>query len=305
MKLNFVLACVPFFALTLNLSSVKAQQKNDRPLNNQLASPRLRSVITNDLGETNIEYVTDGHRHKIRLDGKKIVELYVDDKKVAEEDYAKYDSIVNKILVQIEKDRVQAEADRHQAMLDREQAEKDRKQADEDRKQAESDRKQADEDRKQADEDRKQVELNRKQVDESRKQAESHRRQVDENRKQAESDLRQADEDRRQAESDRRQAVKDRMQAEKDRKQAEKDRAQAEEDRKLMQEMMDELVKEKIVQNKDALKSIVLDETELIVNGTKQPDALHLKLKTKYLRNIHGRINYKNSDGSHRLSIDN
>jgi len=291
MKLNFVLACVPFFALTLNLSSVKAQQKNDRPLNNQLASPRLRSVITNDLGETNIEYVTDGHRHKIRLDGKKIVELYVDDKKVAEEDYAKYDSIVNKILVQIEKDRVQAEADRHQAMLDREQAEKDRKQADEDRKQAASDRKQADEDRKQADEDRKQVELNRK--------------QVDENRKQAESDLRQADEDRRQAESDRRQAVKDRMQAEKDRKQAEKDRAQAEEDRKLMQEMMDELVKEKIVENKDALKSIVLDETELIVNGTKQPDALHLKLKTKYLRNIHGRINYKNSDGSHRLSIDN
>jgi hypothetical protein len=272
MKINFLLALMLVISLSLQSCILNAQQKNNRDKD----GGTTLNVMTDMSGESLINFTEDGHRYKIRLTGSKITEMYVDDKKVAEEDYAKYDSLVKKILAQIEKDRKQAEEDRKQAEKDRQQADKDREQANEDRKQAEKDRERADQDRKQADKDREQ----------------------------AEKDRQQADEDRKRADRDREQAEKDRVQAGKDRAQAEIDRKQAEEDRKLLEEMITDVVKEKLVENKEALKSLVLDDTEFSVNGVKQPDNLHSKFKAKYLKNNHRRINYRNSGEYRQMSID-
>jgi len=276
MKIKFLLASVLVIASALQSSNVNAQQKNEKQKNDGGTSLNVMTDMPDGSGETLINYTEDGHRYKIKLSGSKVIEMFVDDKKVAEEDYAKYDSLVKKILVQIEKDRKQAEEDRKQAEKDRQQADKDREQANEDRKQAGKDRERADQDRKQAEKDREQAEKNRQ----------------------------QADQDQERAEKDREQAGKDREQAEKDRKQAEVDRKRAEEDRKLLNEMIDEVVKEKLVENKEALKSLVLDDNEFIVNGIKQPDNLHSKFKAKYLKSSRRRINYKNSVEFRGISVD-
>ncbi|MEP7374668.1 MAG: hypothetical protein ABI675_14835 [Chitinophagaceae bacterium] len=276
MKIKFLLAPVLAIALVFQTGTMNAQQKNEKQKKDGGTLLNVMTDMSSGSGETLINYTEDGYRYKIKLNGSKIIEMFVDDKKVAEEDYVKYDSMVKKILVQVEKDRKQAEEDRKQAEKDRQQADKDREQANEDRKQAEKDRERAEQDRKQADNDREQ----------------------------AEKDRQQADNDRKQAEQDRKQADKDREQAEKDRKQAEIDRKQAEEDRKLLNEMIDDVIKEKLVENKEALKSLVLDDSELIVNGINQPDSLHSKFKTKYLKSNHRRINYRNSDGFRGMSVD-
>jgi chromosome segregation ATPase len=222
-----------------------------------------------------INMTEDGHSYKIRLNGTTVREMEIDGKKIPESEFNKYDALIKKILKQMEEDRKQAESDRKQA-------EKDREQADKDRAQAELDRKQAEKDRVQADEDRKQAELDRVQADKDRLSAEEDRKQ--------------AEKDRAQAELDRKQAEKDRAQAEIDRKLAEEDRKLAEEDRKLYEQIVTEVISEKLVESRSALTSISLDSKEFTINGVKQPDAMHQKFAAKYLKDKNGsmRVNIRN-----------
>jgi len=274
MKNKILVTSALLVAISFHAGSVNAQQNR--------ASTESRSYMTDDSGESLLNFSEDGHRYKIRLEGSKIVEMYVDGKKVAEEDYVKYDTMIKKILVQIEKDRKQAEEDRAQAEKDRARAEKDRQQANIDREQAVKDRERAELDRKQAEKDRAQAEIHRSQADNDRKRAEQ---------------------DRLQAEKDRTHAEEDRKRAEVDRAHAEVDRKRAEEDRKQVEDMVNELVSEKLIESKDALRSLTLDNTELTVNGVKQSAELHSKFKSKYLKNGHSRINYRHADRFTQLEI--
>jgi hypothetical protein len=256
----------------MQVNSLNAQQKNEPAK----ATSRSSYSATTEDGETQINYSEDGHRYKIKLEGSKIIEIQVDGKKVPESDFAKYEPAVKKILEQMEKDRQQAEKDREQAEKDREQAQKDRARAEEDRKQAEKDRAQANKDREQSQKDRERSEEDRK----------------------------QAEKDREQAQVSRGQAEKDRAQAELDRKQAEVDRKLAEEDRKLFKALIDDAITEKLINDEDDLKSLVLDDTEFTVNGTKQPESLHSKYKAKYLKGRHTKISYRNSGNVRGMSFN-
>lgn len=276
MKRTFLLASVLLAVLAFSNNAAQAQQKKENGQTEIRGSLSVTTDTWDGSDETRINYVEDGHRYKIRLKGAKILEMYLDENKVAEADFPKYDPLVKKILVQIEKDREQAQKDRAQAERDREQAQRDRTQAEKDRQQAERDREQSAKDRTRAEGDRAQ----------------------------AEQDRRQAEKDRAQAGRDREQAVKDRAQAEKDREQAQKDRAQAEEDRKLMNAMIDELIKEKLINSRDDLTSLELDDTSLTVNGKKQAESLHGRFKEKYLKGKHNRLVYRNSGDTRQFSLD-
>ncbi|RYF88191.1 MAG: hypothetical protein EOO03_08960 [Chitinophagaceae bacterium] len=219
----------------------------------------------------------DGHVYKIRLKGNTVTEMEVDGKIIPASEYSKYDAFIKKLLKQLEEDRRQAE-------LDRKQAEKDREQADKDRVQAELDRRQADKDRIQAEADRTEAEKDIAQAEKDRTQAALDRRQADKDRIQAEKDRLQAEGDRNQAEKDRAQAELDRKQAEKDRAQADIDRKNAEADRKLYEEMIAELISDKLLESRSALTSIVLDNKEFSINGVKQPGAMQEKYAAKYLK---------------------
>jgi hypothetical protein len=225
-------------------------------------------ISSSNNGESFIDITEDGHSYKIRLNGTTVKEMEVDGKKIPESEFSKYDALVKRILKQIEDDRKQAE-------LDRQQAEKDREQADKDRAQADLDRKQAEKDRAHADDARKQAELDRVQADKDRLSAE---------------------EDRKNAEKDRAQAELDRKQADKDRAQAEIDRKNAEEDRKLFEQMVTEIISEKLVETRSALTSLSLDNKEFTINGVKQSDAMQQKFAAKYLKdkNSSMRVNIRN-----------
>ena len=262
--------------LILQSTSVLGQKRNDTRRLEGITMLNVSSDNWDGANETRMSFEHDGKKYRVRVNGSKIAEMYVDGQKVNETEFAKYDSLVQKILEQIAEDRKQAELDRKQAEKDRERAAKDREQA----------------------------ELDRKEADQHRRQAELDRVQADKDRLNADNDRRQAERDRERAMKDRERAELDRKQADKDRAQAEVDRKKAEEDRKMWEQMIDEVVADKIIGNRDELKSLLLSDDELTVNGVKQPDSTHKKFRSKYLKGERTKISYRNSDGFRGMSID-
>lgn len=246
----------------------------------------------------------EGPLYIMKLEDEKLVELYVGGRKVPADSFYVYNDLIEKIKLQIKKDReqarldrIQAEKDRAQAEIDREQAGRDRIQADKDREQAERDRGRAEKDREQAERDRVQAQKDAAQAREDARQGEREQEQSVKDRAQAEKDRQQAVLDREQAGRDREQAVKDRAQAEKDREQAgldriqaEKDRKQAEIDRAMMKAMISEIIKDGLAPDENSIRSLDLDEDAFFINGKKQTDAVHAKFKEKYIKTPEGRI---------------
>lgn len=247
----------------------------------------------------------NGKTYSIKRVDKKIQEMYVNGEKLSEDKYAEYDAVIKEIDEQIERDRAQAELDRQQAERDREQAGRDREQAERDRQQAMRDQEQAKLDRAQAEKDREQSVRDRAQAEKDRIQANLDREQAmrddvqaKRDREQAIKDRAQADRDRLQAEKDRQQAELDREQAAKDRIQAEKDRKQAEEDRKMLFSMVQDMINDKLVKDKDAINMFRLTNEEFWLNGVKQSAELHAKYKAKYIKQANYQINYGSSHGN-------
>ncbi|HVU98023.1 MAG TPA: hypothetical protein VHE34_22520 [Puia sp.] len=140
--------------------------------------------------------------------------------------------------------------------------------------------KQVEIDEAQAERDRAQGELDRQQADRDRAHA-------DRDRAQAEVERRQAARDREQAVHDQEQAVRDREQAARDREQAEADRRQAAEDRENFRRLTAFLVEKKLIPDAAGLKSLLLTDDELMINGKKADEAIHKELKEKFGRWAH------------------
>jgi hypothetical protein len=286
MKNNMVK--VTLLAIVLCAATAQAQEKkperNSATRTQRTGATSYLNVETDPANEgtQRITMHKNGEVYKIKLVHEKVTEIYIDDKKIPEENFPQYEPMIKKLLAQIKEDQEQAARDREQAARDRQQAEKDREQAARDRVQSEKDREQAGRDRLQADQDRKQAEQDRARAEVDRGQALKHREQAD---------------------RDRQQAVKDRARAERDRAQAEIDRKQAEEDRKLLAALIDDLVKENLIQSKDDLYAVQLSEESLIVNDKKQPAELHQKLKAKYLKTPGTRFTFTNRSGNSGFSI--
>ncbi|PWV46157.1 hypothetical protein [Chitinophaga sp. S165] len=305
MRTNYFTSNILLAACLLVLTiSVNAQQSTSSTSNYSSDGRNGKSRITiNDDDKTyHMEFVDD-----------KLSFLSVDGILVPQEKWGDYKKIVDSAIAQMKKDReqarldrIQAEKDREQARLDRLQADKDRQQALRDRAQAEKDREQAIKDRSRADQDKNQRLRDKEQADRDRLQADRDREQAERDRVQADKDREQAVRDRAQAEKDREQAVRDRLQAEKDREQAardrvqaEKDRAQAAADRKLLDEMMADMVSDKLINSAADLRLLTLTPTEITVNGIKQPDAVHKKYQDKYPRFAKNSLTYS-SNGQNR-----
>jgi hypothetical protein len=102
---------------------------------------------------------------------------------------------------------------------------------------------------------------------------------------------------------DREQSEKDREQAKHDREMAAIDRAHAEEERKLLDAMIDELVKDKLVESRDALTSLELDETGLYINRKEQSESLHQRYSQKYLKGKNS-FYYRKSGNNRQISVE-
>ncbi|GAB2787539.1 hypothetical protein GCM10027275_35420 [Rhabdobacter roseus] len=245
----------------------------------------------------------------VERDGK-ITELEIDGQTIPEDEIESYRSEIEPILAEVKVQREQAEVARAQADVMRKEAEIMRGQADQMRKGAEMFRANAEVTRQfaqhmreEAQKQRQAAEAMRVASNENRLYAEEARKQANQNRNEnAEAIRAQAEEARKQAEVARQQAAEARKQAEvlraeadvmrKDaevmRKEAEKKRAEFE---KMQADFIQELISEGVIRDKSGL-SYKLSAEELIVNDTKQPEALHQKLKAKYLKDVAAEMVY-------------
>lgn len=144
---------------------------------------------------------------------------------------------------------------------------------------AEADRLKSDEMRNKADEFKIEAEKMRQEAEVIRKQSNQSRAMAEEMRVQADKMRANADVQRQHAEEVRLQADVIRQQAAITRQLAEKQRAEYE---KMQEALISDLIKEGIIKDTKKL-SYRLSDDELVVNGVKQPAALHLKMKTKYI----------------------
>lgn len=269
MKRKFLSAPALLIALVLMTNTTEAQIKNESRKSNLPKSININSINSDGSGEMQMNYTQDGQRYKVKVNDSKIVELYIDDKKIPESDFAKYEPGIKKILAQVEEDRKQANIARAEAEKHRQQASKDR-------------------------------EL----VHKMREQAETNREQMHKLRLQAEQDRKRVSEERIHANREREKATLHRQDAEKHRAQAEIHRKKAEEDRKQMQMMFDELVNDKLVTDRESLTSLELDESKLVVNGKEQPADIHQRYKQKYLKDSQRQLQYRNSGGKKNLTLN-
>jgi hypothetical protein len=143
---------------------------------------------------------------------------------------------------------------------------------------------------------RVQARLDRQQAERDREQAGRDREQADRDREQAEKDRQQAGRDQEQAGRDREQAERDREQAGRDREQAERDRKRAAEDRAIMQSIMDDLVKDGLVPDKESVHSLKLNADEFLLNGKSLPEAVQKKYISKYVTGKGYSMSYHNED---------
>ena len=205
----------------------------------------------------------DSPHYSIRIEKDKVVELSVDGRKIPADSLYVYDSVIRKLTAKAAKDQYQAKVDREKAELAKEQAERDRMGADGEKEKADRDKEQA----------------------EQAMKMEQDMQQAKEQAEQAEMDMRRAKQDMQQAKRDLEQAMLEREKAERDRK-------LAAEDMEMTQRMIGEIVKDGLAPDTQSIVSITLNQDEFVLNGKKQPDAVHKKYATKFLVKPGYKISY-------------
>lgn len=224
--------------------------------------------IHSGTSESSYQITHNGKWYEIVERDGKITGLKIEGTVIPEDQIEAYRTELEPVMAKVREHQKEAELHRAQAELYR--------------REAEAHRKQADEYRVQADVMRQEAAAMREQAEKHRKEAENMRASREEYRTQVDTARRHAEEARRQAEAHRQQAEVHRREADEHRKKAEAQRAEYE---KMQEEFVNDLIQEGVIQSKSNL-SYRLNQDELVVNGKKQPDALHQKLRAKYLKEL-------------------
>jgi bla regulator protein blaR1 len=191
-------------------------------------------------GMTGVTNTTiDGKAYQIFIKNGQITNMYINGKKIPNEEIVNYKLILDKIYENMIIDQEMALYDSEKAIIDSKQELKDYEQAMRDSEQAMRDS------------------------------------------EQAMRDSEQAMRDSEQAMRDSEQAMRDSEQAARDSEQALRDSEQIVRDNE-MNEIIDELIAQKIIKNEKNLHSLMLNAEELVVNGIKQSADIHKIFKAKF-----------------------
>jgi colicin import membrane protein len=291
MKTNYLKHSLLIAAMALT-ATVYAQKKVKVTSEDYKYSNYDHTITRNGKQVEQIKTNWNGTLYQMELIAGKMTSLYIDGEEIPAAKWGEYNDVIVKIREQIRKDKIQAKKDQAQAVLDQQQAKRDQQQALKDQQQAKRDQQQAMRDQLQAKRDQEQAE--REQV-----HAKAEQQDALKDQEQAKRDQQQAARDQEQAGRDQEQAKRDQEQARLDQIQAKKDQEQAKEDQRLINQLIIDLVSDKIVPNANSVHEITLNAEEMTINGTKQPDSVFSKYKEKYKRFTTSNFSYGNRNGVH------
>lgn len=274
------------------------------------------SVFT---GKINTE--RKGKKYMVEIKDGQVYELYVDGKKIANERMADHKDITDQIMLQAKIDMKQSRKDMAQSKIDMEQSRKDleqskinleqsrkdmaqskidMEQSNKDMAKSKIDMAQSNKDMEQSEKDMAQSKMDMAQSDKDMEQSKKDMEQSKIDMAQLKKDMKQSKKDMEQSKIDMEQSKKDMEQSRKDMEQSKKymeqsrkdmeqskrDMAQSriamEQSRILQEKIIEDFISEHIISNKNELSSYKLDSKELIVNGIKQSDVIHKRIKEKY-----------------------
>jgi DNA repair exonuclease SbcCD ATPase subunit len=234
-----------------------------------------------------------GHYYKIVHVYDKPSVVYVDNRLVTGDELTKYNADIERIkssvkeddeerqMRQMERDRRQAERDDRQAVQDRQQQQREREQQIRDRQQQRYDQEQHRQERLQQQRDREQVQRDRAQEQQDRAQEQQVREQEQRDRAQEQQDRAQEQQDRiqeRSAQGD----DGDCRSCDGDWERNEQaQREQSAEDRAMLKKGIQVLVDEHIIGGTQNLRSLVLTDTDVSVNGVRQPSTIYQQMRTR------------------------
>ena len=229
------------------------------------------------------------HYYKIVNVYDKPSEVYVDNRLVTGDELTKYNAVIERIrstvkdddedreMRQMERDRRQAERDERQARHDQEQQRHDREQQQRDRAQQRHDQDQQRQDRIQEQQNRQQ-----EQQDRIREQQDRQREQQS---REDEGDCRSCDGDWERNEQ--------------------AQREQSAEDRAMLQKGIQVLVDEHVINGTQNLRTLVLTDTDVSVNGVRQPANIYQQMRSRLGDwALHGLSYGAAGAGSYSLSIN-
>lgn len=248
------------------------------------------SVIYSDIdkaaGKETVVLKTAGNEYKLVKQNGEVAYLVVNDEKIPQDKMSEYSELLKKINARLEIMRKEQEIrDKEQEVRDEEQRKRDAEQEVRNDEQKKRDSEQAIRDKEQEKRDAEQA-IRDKQQDKINAEQEIR------NQEQKKRDAEQAIRDKEQEIRNREQKKRDAEQAMRDKEQEKRDAEQKVRDAEL-KKLIDELVTDKIIKDKNATLSFTLTADEFIVNGEKQSPETLKKYKTKYINLVGGKFNFR------------
>jgi len=233
------------------------------------------------------------HYYKIVNIFDKPSEVYMDNRLLTGDELTKYNAIIERIKSSVkdddeEREMRQMERDRRQAQRDEQQAERDRKQQQKDHEQQIRDRAQQRRDMEHQRQDRIQEQRDREQEQHNRVREQQEQRQE---RVQEQRDREQEQRDRVQEQQEQRQEQQERMQEQRGgdcrscdgdwERNEQAQREQSAEDRAMLKKGIQLLVEEHVIGDSQNLRSLVLTDSDVSVNGVRQPQNIYQQIRSR------------------------
>jgi beta-lactamase regulating signal transducer with metallopeptidase domain len=239
----------------------------------------IYSDVDNSTGRETVVFKSEGNEYKlVKLNGE-ISYLVVNDEKIPKDKLGEYSEVLKKINSQLERMR------KEQLVRDEEQARRNEEQKVRNREQEQRNAEQEIRNKEQERRNAEQVGRNQEHLERDKEQAVRNKEQE---RRNAEQVIRNKEQEQRNAE----QVVRNKEQEQRNAEQAIRNKEQEVRNAE-MKKLTEDLITDGIIKDKRDLRSMSIDEDELIVNGVKQPADVFKKYKSKYPKLLGSHFTYR------------